>query len=161
MPSIFGKERDSQFMNLALAQAENALQKGEVPIGAVVVDEQGDLVGAAHNEVEFRQTQAAHAEILALTAASKARGDWRLEGCWIYVTVQPCGMCMALIQLSRCAGVIYGAESPLFGYHLVDNDNQHSLYKKDIIHREAGIAAQQAGILMKEFFKSKRETRCD
>lgn len=157
MPSPFGKEHDMKVMQMALKQAQKALRKNEVPIGAVVVDEQGKILAQGYNMVESKSTQAAHAEVKALAKAGKIVGNWRLEGCWVYVTVQPCGMCMALIQLSRCAGVLYGANSPLFGYHLVDNDMRHSLYKKDIMHIESGVAAQKAAELMKEFFKSKRE----
>jgi len=156
MPSPFGVEQDTFFMKEAFAQAQEAFEADEVPIGAIVVNAQGAIIGRGYNQVERRHSQAAHAEMLALDQACQQNKDWRLIGCWVYVTVQPCGMCMAYIQLSRCQGVIYGVESPLFGYHLVDNDAIHSLYKKDIIHIESGLYAAYIAELMKKFFTQKR-----
>lgn len=161
MPSPFGKEHDTVFMKLALQQAHKAFRANEVPVGALVVNEKGTIVARAHNKVETKKTQMAHAECLALVQASKKKGGWRLDGHWLYVTLQPCGMCMALISLSRCAGVLYGTSSPLFGYHQVDNDSDHSLYRKDTMHIEAGVADREAAELLKQFFKAKREKRGD
>lgn len=156
MPSIFGKEKDLTFMGHALREAQKAGLRDEVPIGAIVISPQGKILGRGHNQVEKKHSQYAHAESMALAAAGKQSKDWRLTGSWVYVTVQPCAMCIALIRLSRCAGVIYGAQSPLFGYHLVDNETPHSLYKKDVMHIESGVAAHEAAMILKEFFKKKR-----
>src|SRR5690349_15457508 len=105
-------EKDSVYMKLALEQAQYAYEMDEVPIGAVVVNAQGIVVGSGHNSVERDCTQRAHAEISAIASAGKYFGDWRLNGHWLYVTLEPCTMCMGLIKLSRLAGVVYAASSP-------------------------------------------------
>ncbi len=110
-------------MRQALKLAQKAAVIDEVPIGALVVNEQGVILGRGYNMVEKLCTQTAHAELRALTQAGKKVGDWRLNGCWLYVTLQPCAMCLNSIKLSRIQGVVYGAESPLFGYHL-DNTGE-------------------------------------
>jgi tRNA(adenine34) deaminase len=155
-PFDFNTESINYFMQKALHQAQKALQKDEVPIGAVVVNEQGIILAQAHNLTQTRHTQAAHAEMLALSKAGKKIKDWRLQGCWIFVTLQPCAMCMNMIKLSRCAGVAYAVESPLFGYHL-DNNEQHSLYKKDIQIVHQNEYAPEITKLLKEFFQKKRK----
>lgn len=109
---------DSQYstMKAAISEALKALAKEEVPIGAVIVNKDGHIIARAHNLTEHKHTQAAHAEMLAIEKAGKKIGDWRLEGCWLYVTLEPCAMCYNLAVLSRLDGIVYGAESPLFGY---------------------------------------------
>ena len=117
------------FMNKALMQAKVALQRNEVPIGAVIVDKAGKIIARAFNQMESKKCQLAHAEAQAIARACKAIGDWRLIGCVIYVTLEPCLMCLGLIQLSRLEGVIYGAKSYLFG--ALSTGAQHiPLYKK-------------------------------
>ncbi len=103
-------------MKAAISEAAKALAKDEVPIGAVIVNKDGDIIARAHNLTEHKHTQAAHAEVLAIEKAGKKIGDWRLEGCWLYVTLEPCAMCYNLAVLSRLDGIVYGADSPLFGY---------------------------------------------
>jgi tRNA(Arg) A34 adenosine deaminase TadA len=116
--SSFGAQLDIIFMDAALEQAEIAAEQSEVPVGAVVIDEKGAIIARAYNQVEHTGTQRAHAEMLALEQAALSRGNWRLSGCWLYVTLEPCTMCMGLARLSRVAGVVYGARSPLMGYSL-------------------------------------------
>lgn len=144
------------FMQRALAQARKALAKDEVPIGAVVVSPEGVIVGRGHNQVEKRGCQIAHAEMLAVQQACKKLGDWRLNGYWVYVTLEPCSMCMNFMKLSRVAGVVYGAQSPLFGYHL-DNDAGHRVYNKNDVQIQKGVCAEEAASLLKQFFKKKRK----
>lgn len=153
--SKFGREKDIFFMSLALQQAQKALLKDEVPVGAVVVNAQGVILARGMNLTETRHTQQAHAESLAITKAGKKLSDWRLEGCWVYVTLEPCAMCMHLILLSRVAGVVFGASSPLFGYHL-DNDLAIQLYKKGALTIVEGVNKEEAVVLLKQFFKAKR-----
>lgn len=144
------------FMRKALEQAQKAALKGEVPIGAVIVDPTGTIIARAYNQTEQKHTQAAHAEVQALAKAGKKRGDWRLDGHWLYVTLEPCTMCMGLIRLSRLAGVIYAAESPLFGYRLDSSDGSR-VYKKDALRVLDGPFAQESAHLLQKFFKKQRK----
>ena len=156
MESIFGKEKDVFFMQEAVKQAKLAAEIDEVPIGAIVVNSEGDIIARAYNSVERDCTQGSHAECLAIELAGKHQGDWRLHGCWLYVTLEPCSMCMGLIKLSRLTGVVYGAESPLFGFSL-DNEEDAWLYKKGIISIVEGIGGDEAADLLKNFFHKKRK----
>lgn len=153
--SIFGTQQDIFFMSLALKQAQKALHNQEIPVGAIVVDGNGMVLSRAMNSVEKSHTQQAHAESLAITKAGKKISDWRLEGCWVYVTLEPCAMCMQLMLLSRVSGVVFGALSPLFGYHL-DNSLAIQLYKKRTLTIIQGVSQEEAKILLKQFFKDKR-----
>ena len=143
-------------MAQALKEARKAATKDEVPIGAVIVDSSGKIIARAHNQVESKDTQTAHAELRALAKAGKKMGDWRLLDCWLYVTLEPCAMCMQAIKLHRLAGVVYGADSPLFGYQL-DKNQIDSVYKYDALKVIAGVGKKEAGQLLKQFFKNKRK----
>ncbi len=154
--SIFGAEKDIQYMQEALVQARKAYAQDEVPIGAVLVDADGTIVARGYNMTESRHTQLAHAECLVLAQAGHKLNDWRLDGCWLYVTLQPCGMCMHAIRLSRVRGVVYGASSPLFGYHL-DTGSDLRVYKKDAFAIIPNVQTESATALMKQFFKEKRK----
>ena len=156
MPSPFGSQRDTFFMQEALAQAQQAFDADEVPVGTVIVDKDGSIIARAYNQVENLDTQCAHAELQALAQAGKAQGDWRLLDCWLYVTLEPCAMCMHAIKLHRLAGVVYGADSPLFGYQL-DKKEFDSLYKNDTLQIISGLMSTQAAQLLKHFFKLKRD----
>ncbi len=159
MKSPFGFEQDVFFMKRALRQAQLAYVHNEVPVGALVVDAQGTILGQGYNKTEKRSSQAFHAEMCAIAKAGKKLGDWRLNGCWVYVTLEPCAMCMHLIQLSRCAGVVFGAKSPLFGYQVVDKDSRFSVYKEDVVNVVAGVCEQESAALLKCFFKDRRKRR--
>ncbi len=154
--SIFGKKKDIYFMQEALKQAQKAAEKDEVPIGAVIVNKNGQIIARGYNQVEKKHTQTAHAEMTAITKAGKKMDDWRLENCWIYITLEPCAMCMVLIRLSRMKGVVFGADSPLFGYRL-DKMLQLPVYKKDTFIVITGVLSNEAAILLKKFFKKKRK----
>jgi len=153
--SPFGQKKDKSFMKKALAQAKKAYATDEVPVGAIVVDAQGNIIGRGYNQVEKKDTQAAHAEMIAISKAGKKKGDWRLNGCWLFVTLEPCAMCMNCAILSRLEGIIYGADSPLFGYQL-DKDLTFQVYKRDTIFIVAGVYAEQSAKLLKDFFRLKR-----
>ncbi len=148
--------QDQQFMQQAIALAKQAYSNDEVPIGALVVGADNAVLATGYNQVEAQDTQIAHAEAIAIKQAGEILGDWRLDGCTLYVTVEPCLMCMALIRLSRIERVVYGAKSPLFGYRL-DNAKPSSVYKNVAI--DGGICAPQATQLMKQFFKEKRQKK--
>jgi tRNA(adenine34) deaminase len=153
----FGPQADHIYMRYALMQAARAYAKNEVPIGAIIVEPSGIVVARAHNQVESKKTQRAHAESLVIERANKKRKAWRLDGCWLYVTLEPCTMCIGLIRLSRLAGVVYAAESPLFGYrHDLDIEGGSRVYKRDF-QIQSGVCADEAAALMKRFFKKKRE----
>lgn len=156
--TIFGAEQDAHFMRKALRQAQLAFKHDEIPVGAVIVNCQGEIIARGINKVEQRHTQTAHAECLAIERAGKVLGDWRLEGCWLYVTLEPCGMCMNLILLSRLAGVVFGASSPLFGFHL-DTTLSVALYQKKTLAIVGGIHEKEAGELLKQFFKMRRKKK--
>jgi tRNA(adenine34) deaminase len=119
------------------------------------VDAQGTIIASAYNKVERTHTQRAHAESLAMEKAAKKLGNWRLENCWLYVTLEPCGMCMHLAMLSRLKGLVYGVASPLFGYHL-DNALLSQLYKKHALEIISDVCSNDASELLKNFFQQKR-----
>lgn len=106
-------EYDIHFMNEALVCAREALRLGEVPIGALVVSSHGHIVGSGYNLVEKNCSQSNHAEMRAIEQAGKKQGDWRLNGHTLYVTVEPCMMCISLCSLSRIERVVFGARSPI------------------------------------------------
>jgi len=148
---------DTYYMNEALKEARRAQEHDEVPIGAIVVGPDGMILGRGYNQVESQKTQRAHAESIALEMAAHGRGDWRLDGCTLYVTLEPCHMCMGLIQLSRIARVVYAASSPLFGYRL-DKGAGPWVYKNDVEITQ-GVAADEAQQLLKLFFQAKRNKK--
>jgi tRNA(adenine34) deaminase len=102
---------DDYYMGLACREAERAFETGEVPVGAVLTHG-GSVVGRAHNQVELLKDATAHAEILAITQASAALGDWRLTDTVLYVTKEPCPMCAGAIVLARIPRVVWGADDP-------------------------------------------------
>jgi tRNA(adenine34) deaminase len=151
----FGVEQDRIYMREALAQARVAFSQDEVPIGAVMVDAEGHILSAAYNKTEQECSQRAHAEGFVIEAVGKQRNDWRLDGCWLYVTLEPCIMCMGLILLSRCEGIVFGADSPLFGSRL-DNYELSPVYKKDALQVVRGVCAEEAADMLRQFFQKKR-----
>ena len=145
------------YMKKALAQARHAYARDEVPIGAIIVNQEGTIIARAYNIVEQSCSQTAHAELRAIEKAGKKLGDWRLEKCYLYVTVKPCAMCMNAIILARMAGIIFGADSPLFGYDNIDKTTPSWLYKKDTLAIIGGICQEEAIMLLQTFFKDKRK----
>ncbi len=103
-------------MDAALAEARAAAELGEVPVGAIVVGAEGRVLARAHNRREIDQDPLAHAEILALRAAARATGSWRLAGATLYVTLEPCAMCAGAIVLSRVARLVFAAADPKAGF---------------------------------------------
>lgn len=148
---------DTYYMQKALELARMAEHQDEIPVGAVVVDAKGLILGFGYNQVEKEKTQTAHAEMCAINDATQKRGDWRLNGCTLYVTLEPCRMCMALIQLSRISHVVYAASSPRFGYQL-DNTALSPVYKEDVVIRE-GICADLARDMLQRFFQKQRKRK--
>lgn len=146
---------DEHFMRLALREAAVAGDRGDVPVGCVVVRE-GEVVGAAHNEREARPDPTAHAEVLALRAAALTLGGWRLIGCTLYVTLEPCPMCAGAIQQARIARVVYGAPDHKVGAAGTVID---TLRDGRLLHRvdvRGGCLAGEALALMRGFFDERR-----
>jgi tRNA(adenine34) deaminase len=158
--SIFGAQQDLVYMHKALAQAQQAADQEEVPVGAVLVDQQGNIIAQAYNKTESRHSQTAHAELQLIQEGGHHMQDWRLTGCWLYVTLEPCIMCMGCIYLSRLAGLVYGARSPLFGMHL-DNTSVLPVYRIDALCIVPGVAAHEAETMLKSFFRTRRRRTDD
>lgn len=109
------KNDDREFMKEAIREADKAYEKREVPVGAVIVLD-GKIIARGHNQVESKNNPVNHAEIMAISKASRKLGRWRLCGCSLYVTVEPCLMCFGAIALARISRLIYGISEPKFGF---------------------------------------------
>jgi tRNA(adenine34) deaminase len=145
-----------EFMKKALNEAQKAGQKGEIPIGAVLVAENKILLSAAHNQTINYKDPTAHAEILALREAAHQIGNYRLLNTTLYVTVEPCPMCMGAIIHARVAQVVFGTRDPKWGAagSLYNFAQEHRFnHRPEIIE---GICAQECKKLMQDFFSSKR-----
>lgn len=143
------------FMRLALAQAELAFQRDEVPIGCVVVH-RGRVIGSGHNLRENARVATAHAELLAIERASLKLGGWRLTDCDLYVTIEPCAMCAGLIYQARIRRLIYGAPDPKGG---ACGSAMNILSNPHINHRvsvTSGVLAAECAQILQRFFKQKR-----
>ena len=148
---------DAKFMEVALAEASAATDEGEVPVGAVVVDPEGQIIARGHNRPVGLHDPSAHAEILALRAAGERLGNYRLTGCDLYVTLEPCAMCVGAIVHARIRRLIYGAADPKGGAvvsTLQLMDSPHWNHKVEI---EAGLFAEESAALLREFFAVRRE----
>jgi len=146
---------DEQMMQQALREAEQALEADEVPVGAVVVHD-GRIIGRGHNQRERLQDPTAHAEMIALTAAAAALRSWRLEGCTLYVTLEPCAMCAGAIVLARIERLVFGADDPKAGacgsvYNIVEDKRLNHQPKLT-----AGLLADACSALLREFFSRQR-----
>jgi tRNA(adenine34) deaminase len=108
-------DSDERYMRMAMREARAAGERGEVPVGAVIVHPELGVIGKAHNQVETLKDATAHAEILAITQAAAALADWRLEDCVLYVTKEPCPMCAGAVVFSRLRKVIWGLDDPQRG----------------------------------------------
>ena len=146
---------DASGMEAALLEARASAADDEVPVGCVIVHE-GLVVGRGHNQTERLQDATAHAEILAIGAASNALDSWRLEGCTLYVTLEPCAMCAGAIVLARVARLVYGAADPKAGASGSVLDVIHEPKLNHRVEVTAGVMAGDCGALLKEFFARKR-----
>ena len=146
-------------MRLALAEAAAAVPGGDVPVGAVVVDPNGEVVGAGCNRREADQDPTAHAELLALRAASQALGSWHLDGCTLVVTLEPCTMCAGAAVLARVARVVYGAVDPKAGAagSLWDVVRDRRLnHRPEVV---SGVLAEECGQVLRDWFTARRADR--
>ena len=146
---------DEPFMRLALDEAKRAAERGEVPIGAVLVRDD-EAIAAAGNEREGRSDPTAHAEMLAMREAARVLGGWRIPDSVLYVTLEPCAMCAGAIVLARIPRVVYGAADPKAG---AAGSVLDVLGERRLNHRprvEAGLLAEEAAALLESFFAARR-----
>ena len=150
-------ETDEHFMQIAISEAESARDRGEVPIGAVIVGPDGEILVVASNRTITDSDPTAHAEILALRVAAKKIGNYRLTGCTLYTTIEPCVMCAGAIVNARIARLVFGAHDERFGavetkFELCDSEVLN--HRMEIV---AGILAEQCRDLMQNFFRERRK----
>jgi tRNA(adenine34) deaminase len=147
---------DESGMRAALREAHESLRRDEVPVGCVIVHD-GLVIGRGHNQVEALQDATAHAEVLAIGAASNALGSWRLSDCTLYVTLEPCAMCAGAIVLARLGRLVYGATDPKAGAcgSVLDVIGERRLNHRVPVTR--GVLADECGELLREFFRRKRK----
>ncbi|TMQ73213.1 MAG: tRNA adenosine(34) deaminase TadA [Candidatus Eisenbacteria bacterium] len=146
---------DEQGMRAALREAEVSAEQNEVPIGCVIVHE-GLIVGRGHNQTEGLQDATAHAEIVAIGAASSTLASWRLHECTMYVTLEPCAMCAGAIVLARVGRLVYGAEDPKAGACGSVLDVIHEPRLNHRVEITTGVLADECGAPLKAFFQRKR-----
>jgi tRNA(adenine34) deaminase len=151
-------ERDRRLMQIALEQAQRAREAGEVPVGALVVS--GDtIVGLGYNQPIASNDPSAHAEMIAIRAAAKRLANYRLPGCELFVTLEPCAMCAGVIQHSRLARVVYAASDPKTGVcgSVIDLFGVGALAHHARV--EGGLMANEAGELLRSFFAERRHAQ--
>ena len=148
----------NRYMQLALAEAEAAAALGEAPVGAIIVRDDR-ILARGRNQRETLLDPTAHAEMIAITQAAASLGSWRLEGCTLYVTLEPCPMCAGAIVQARIPLLVYGAADPKAGavrslFRLVDDARLN--HRADVVE---GVLAERCGAILSEFFQSRRQGR--
>jgi tRNA(adenine34) deaminase len=146
---------DEEGMQAALREARAADASDEVPVGCVIAHE-GTIIGRGHNQVEALQDATAHAEILAIGAASNALGSWRLAECTLYVTLEPCAMCAGAMVLARVGRLVYGAADPKAGACGSVLDVIHERRLNHRVEVASGVLSQECGDALRAFFARKR-----
>lgn len=147
---------DERFMQLALAEADAAPCHGDVPVGAIAVSRAGDVLGVAHNRREIDRDPCAHAELLALQAAARALGSWRLEGLTLYVTLEPCAMCAGACINARVSRVVWGCaddKAGAMGSLFVIGADPRLLHRIEI---RGGVLRDECRARLRAFFAAKR-----
>lgn len=144
---------DERYMRMALTEARAAADKGEIPVGAVVVSPRGRLLGRGHNLTETLNDVTAHAEMIAISAAAQALGGKYLSDCTLYVTVEPCLMCAGAIAWSQVSRIVYGCDDPRRGFSAFTT--RHPFHPKASVAKD--ILAEDCRLLMQDFFKNLRK----
>ena len=152
------ENKDLYFMNIALEFAKEAGERGEVPVGAIIVDKNGEIISKAYNLRETDKNAVAHAELIAIQDACKTLGGWRLSGCTLYVTLEPCPMCTGAIVNSRIDKVVFGAYDMQAGCcGSVANFNAYPFnHAFDIV---GGVMETECREVLTQFFNNKRKNR--
>jgi len=150
-----GNDKDNDFMKLAIQQAYIAEENGDVPIGSVIVYK-NQIIGKAYNQREQLKDPTAHAEIIALTQAAAFMENWHLNGCTIYVTLEPCPMCAGALVLSRMDRLVYGCDDPKTGackslYNIVQDERLN--HRLEVT---SGVLADECSKLLQDFFQKRR-----
>jgi tRNA(adenine34) deaminase len=150
---------DEQFMDLAIAEAQKAYSVGEVPVGAVIVNAEGDVVAVGSNQPVTSGDPTAHAEIIAMRSAAKRLGNYRLGGLTLYCTLEPCAMCAGAMVHARIKRLVYGAPDTRAGaagslYNVVDDPRLN--HRLDVFR---GIRAEECRAILQKFFEAKRNDR--
>lgn len=153
--SMLDNKQDEHYMREAIKAAQIAEENGDVPIGAVIVYE-NQVIGRGYNQREQLRDPTAHAEIIALTQAAAFLDSWRLHGCTIYVTLEPCAMCAGAMVLGRLDRLVYGCEDPKAGacgslYNIVRDERLN--HRLEVT---AGVLADECGGLLQDFFRNRR-----
>ncbi len=143
------------YMGIALEEAQKAFEKGEVPVGAIVVKDEC-VIGRGHNLVESAKDPTAHAEVLAIRQAAQTLGGWRLAGCDLYVTVEPCAMCAGAIVLARISGLYVGTPDPKAGACFSLNQLVTDPRLNHRVELFTGILEEECAQLMRQFFRRLR-----
>ena len=148
---------DARWMRAALDEARRALAEGELPVGCVIVKD-GQIIASGHNMREHSGDPTDHAEVAAIRRAAKETGDWRLTGCTLYVTLEPCPMCAGAISQARLDRLVYGAADPRYGcagsvYRIPEDPAFNHFCKSD-----GGVLAEECAALLDEFFASRRQS---
>jgi tRNA(adenine34) deaminase len=149
-------KQDEQFMGVAIDQAKIAEENGDVPIGAVIIHK-NQIIAKAYNQREQLKDPTAHAEIIALTQAAAALENWHLNGCTMYVTLEPCPMCAGALVLSRMDKLVYGCDDPKTGavkslYNIATDERLN--HRLEVI---GGVLADECSELLQQFFQKRRE----
>ncbi len=151
-------QADERFMRLALEEAARAATRGEVPVGALVVHG-GEIIARAHNLRESAQDPTAHAELIAVRKAAARLGSWRLEGCTVYVTLEPCPMCAGLLVNARVPRVVWGAADPKAGafrtLYRIGEDERLNHRIEDV----GGVLEDECADVLRDFFRAIRQKR--
>lgn len=152
------RDRDRSYMELALQEAGRAADEAEIPVGAVIVNE-GRVIGRGHNRREGLQSPTSHAEILAIEVASSHLGSWRLQGCELYVTLEPCIMCVGAILQARLPRLVFGCSDPKAGaveslYRLCEDERLNHQ-----VSVTSGVLGGECSNILRDFFVSLRTNK--
>ena len=154
-PKIIDRSQDERFMREAMELARQGAERGEVPVGAVLVQD-GEVIGRGFNCPISTSDPSAHAEMVAIRAAAQSVQNYRLPGSTLYVTLEPCSMCAGLIVHARIARVVFAASEPRAGVAISQGQFFDQGFLNHRVRVEGGLLAEESGALLKEFFKARR-----